>query len=444
MKDIAILGGGPGGYVAGIRAAQLGLDVVVIEKNRLGGTCLNVGCIPTKTYVASSNLLSKIKDSKKYGIDMDSDADVNFEALVKRKNRVINRMIKGIEFIFKKRKIKLINKKGVIIDKNTIKAGEETIKAKNIILATGSEPIIPDFLYSENFTIDNAQALDLKEKLNSVIIVGAGVVGCEFASIWADFGIDVTLVEMEDTILPFINKDITKRMEKILSKKGVEILTDTRVEKVFENTVELGSGKKLEADKMLLSIGRKPVLENIGIENLDLKYTEKGFISVDENMRASENIYAIGDIVPSAQLAHVASKEGIIAVENINGSLKSVDYDSIPWTIFTNPEIAYVGKSEDEIEGAITGKFPFRANGKALGANEAEGFVKVVADKDERVVGMRIIGPHASDLIHEGALAIKNNLTLEQIGDTVHAHPTLGESVMEAAEKALGKAIHIV
>ncbi|TYB30418.1 MAG: dihydrolipoyl dehydrogenase [Candidatus Mcinerneyibacterium aminivorans] len=444
MKDVIILGGGPGGYVAAIRAAQLGLDVTVIEKNKLGGTCLNVGCIPTKTYVASSNLMEKIKKAKKFGIKNTSNPEIDFEALVKRKNRVVNRMVKGIEFIFNRRNIEFVNQKGFIVDRNTVRVGDEKLKAKNIIIATGSQPIIPKSFYSKDFTIDSSQALDLKKKIESVIIVGAGVVGCEFASIWADFGVEVNLVEMEDTILPFIGKDITKRMEKLLKRKGVKLFTGRKVDRVEGKKVILDNKKILSAEKMLLSIGRRPVLDNIGIENVDVNIDDDGFVQVDERMRAADNIYAIGDIVSSPQLAHVASKEGMVAVENISGKTKTLDYSSIPWTIFTNPEIAYVGKDEKEMDNPVIGKFPFRANGKALGADEAEGFVKIVADENNKVAGMKIIGPHASDLIHEGALAIKNGLSLEDVADTVHAHPTLGESVMEAAEKALGKAVHIV
>jgi len=443
MKDLVIIGGGPGGYVAAIRAAQLDLDVTLIEKNRIGGTCLNVGCIPTKTYVATANLMKKIKNSKKFGIKLDGDIDVNFDRLVKRKNRVVNRLVKGIEYILKKRKVEIINDTGKVLDKNTVIAGDKEIKTKNIIIATGSKPIIPEQFKIDDFTMDSAEALDLKNKPEHVIVVGAGVIGCEFASFWANMGIKVTLIEMKNRILPFVDKEISKKMERIFKKKKVDIYTGSPIKEVNDKTVVLENGDTITADKMLLAIGRKPILDEVGIDGVEIELDDDGFIKVNKKMQTNvENIYAIGDIINTAQLAHVASKEGVVAVENMKGIKSEINYNAVPWTIFTDPEVAYVGSSNGN--NNKIGKFPFRANGKALGLNETDGFVKIIADSDDKIIGMQIMGPHASDLIHEGTVSIHNNLKLEDMADTIHAHPTLSESVVEAAEDALGKVIHIV
>lgn len=443
MKDLVIIGGGPGGYVAAIRAAQLDLDVTLIEKNKIGGTCLNVGCIPTKTYVATANLMKKIKNSKRFGIEFEGEVNINFNNLVKRKNRVVNRLVKGIEYILKKRKVEIINETGKILDKNTVIAGDNEIKTRNIIIATGSKPIIPEQFKIDDFTMDSAEALDLKRKPEHVIVVGAGVIGCEFASIWANMGIKVSLIEMKNRILPFVDKEISKKMERIFKKKKVDIYTGSPIKKVDDKTVILENGEEITADKMLLAIGRKPVLDEVGIDGVEIELDNDGFIKVNEKMQTNvENIYAIGDIVNTAQLAHVASKEGVVAVENMKGIKSKINYKAVPWTIFTDPEVAYIGKSDEN--NKKIGKFPFRANGKALGLNETDGFVKIIADSDDKIIGMQIMGPHASDLIHEGTVSIHNNLKLEDIADTIHAHPTLSESVVEAAEDALGKVIHIV
>jgi len=443
MKDLVIIGGGPGGYVAAIRAAQLDLDVTLIEKNKIGGTCLNVGCIPTKTYVATSNLMKKIKNSKRFGIEFEGEVNINFNNLVKRKNRVVNRLVKGIEYILKKRKVEIINETGKILDKNTVIAGDNEIKTRNIVIATGSKPIIPEQFKIDDFTMDSAEALDLKKKPEHVIVVGAGVIGCEFASIWANMEIKVSLIEMKNRILPFVDKEISKKMERIFKKKKVDIYTGSPIKKVDDKTVILENGEEITADKMLLAIGRKPVLDEVGIDGVEIELDNDGFIKVNEKMQTNvENIYAIGDILNTAQLAHVASKEGVVAVENMKGIKSKINYNAVPWTIFTDPEVAYVGRSDEN--NKQIGKFPFRANGKALGLNETDGFVKIIADSDDKIIGMQIMGPHASDLIHEGAVSIHNNLKLEDIADTIHAHPTLSESVVEAAEDALGKVIHIV
>ena len=443
MKDVVILGAGPGGYVAAIRAAQLGLDVVCIDEKYVGGTCLNVGCIPTKTYVAMTDILKKTEEAENFGISVEN-VSVDFEKMVARKNEVVKKLVSGVEYIFKKRGVEFISGHGEIIDKNHIRVNDEVIETKNIIIATGSEPFIPDFLNIDGFTMTSRELLDQNQSIKDLVIIGGGVIGVEFANIWATLGAKVTIVEMQKQLLPMIDKKMAMRLKTIFKKRGIDVLTGKKVEKAEKGKVILDDGNEILADKMLVAIGRKPHLEGFGLENLGIEMDGK-FVKVNEFMQTSiDNVYAIGDILSSPQLAHVASKEGIVAIEHIAGHNTKINYDCIPSAIFTTPEIAVVGKNATDVENAKVGQFPFTANGKALGLGETDGYVKIVANENNIVVGMEIMGPHASDLIHEGALAIEKGLTLEDVAETVHAHPTLSETVMEAAENALGRAIHIV
>ncbi|MBN2726759.1 dihydrolipoyl dehydrogenase [Candidatus Mcinerneyibacteriota bacterium] len=439
MKDLIIIGAGPGGYVAAIRAAQLGVDVALVEKGRVGGTCLNVGCIPTKTYVAMAELYAKMQEASHFGIDLEGTLSLNFRRMVERKDEVVDQLVRGIERILQKRKIEVIPGEGRLTGPGSVEVAGKSYQARNIILATGSEPVIPGFLNIRDFTMDSTALLDRSEPLSSLAVIGGGVVGVEFASIWAHLGTKVSLIEMQPSLLPTLDKKIGTRLKSMLKKKGVEVFTSRKAEKVAPGEIILDDGTVIRAEKMLVAIGRRPVLKGIDTEKLGIR-TENGFITVSETMETSlKGVYAIGDLLASPQLAHVASKEGIVAVENIAGIKSRVNYNAIPWAVFTHPEIAVVGASE----GAREGKFPFSANGKALGAGESEGYVRIVADEEGKVTGMEIIGPHASDLIHEGALAVANGLTLEEVAETVHAHPTLSEAVAEAAEGALLRAIHL-
>ncbi|HOO59001.1 MAG TPA: dihydrolipoyl dehydrogenase [Candidatus Mcinerneyibacteriales bacterium] len=439
MKDLIIIGAGPGGYVAAIRAVQLGLDVALVEKGRVGGTCLNVGCIPTKTYVAMAELYAKMQEASHFGIDLEGTLSLNFRRMVERKDEVVDQLVRGIERILQKRKIEVIPGEGRLTGPGSVEVAGKSFQARNIILATGSEPVIPGFLNIPDFTVDSTALLDCSEPLSSLAVIGGGVVGVEFASIWAHLGTKVSLIEIQPSLLPTLDKKIGTRLKSMLKKKGVEVFTSRKAEKVAPGEIILDDGTVIRAEKMLVAIGRRPVLKGIDTEKLGIR-TENGFITVSETMETSlKGVYAIGDLLASPQLAHVASKEGIVAVENIAGIKSRVNYNAIPWAVFTHPEIAVVGASE----GAREGKFPFSANGKALGAGESEGYVRIVADEEGKVTGMEIIGPHASDLIHEGALAVANGLTLEEVAETVHAHPTLSEAVAEAAEGALLRAIHL-
>ncbi|HDS02698.1 MAG TPA: dihydrolipoyl dehydrogenase [Firmicutes bacterium] len=439
MKDIIIIGAGPGGYVAAIRAAQLGMDVTVIEKKRVGGTCLNVGCIPTKTYVAMAELFYKMKEASHFGIDITGEISFDVARMVERKNKVVDQLVNGIEMLFQKRKIELITGEGRLVDAQTVEVNGKQVKGRHVILATGSAPFIPDVLQIPDFTLNSTELLDYDKPLSSLAIIGGGVIGVEFASIYTLLGVQVSLIEMQHSLLPTLDKKIGNRLKSILKKKGAEIHTSKKAEKVSRGEIILDDGTEIHADRLLVAIGRRPVLQGIDTEKSGIK-THNGCIVVSESMETSlPGVYAIGDLLDTPQLAHTASKEGIVAVENIAGEKSRVNYNAIPWAVFTYPEIAVVGSAE----GAVEGKFPFSANGKALGVGESEGYVRIIGDASEKVIGMEIMGPHASDLIHEGALAIENHLTLSDIARTVHAHPTLSEAVAEAAEGALGKAIHM-
>lgn len=459
--DITILGGGPGGYVAAIQAAKLGAKVVLIEKEKLGGTCLNVGCIPTKCFVRSSEVFENLKEAEKYGLYAENPI-VDMKKVVERKNSVVTQLVDGIKYLLDKNNVDVIYGEGEIIDKETVyvkeRNTENTIKTKNIIIATGSKIAnipIPG-IDLENVITSN-EALDLTELPKRLVIVGGGIIGMEFAFIFNSFGTKVTVIEYLDDILSVLDEDVHKEITSIAIEKGIKIYTGSKVEEVIqsENKESLVVFTKDEvrkftcADKVLMAVGRKPYLGNIDIEKLNIELNENELgIKVNQKMQTNiPNIYAIGDVTNKIQLAHVASHQGVIAVKNILGENIEMDYDVIPSAIFTNPEIAVVGIGEKEaIDKGMevnVGKFPFQANGKALTLGESKGFIKVIKEKStNRIIGGSIIGPHATDLIAELALAVKNALTAEDIIETIHAHPTIAESVHEAALSTEGGAIH--
>lgn len=454
--DIVVIGAGPGGYVAAIRASQLGAKVAVVEKEKPGGTCLNQGCIPTKALVAGVEIIEKLEKAADFGIEI-KDYSFDFTKMIKRKDAVVNKLQQGIGFLFKKNKIDLYSGKGKLLTKETVEVetadGKEELKAKNIIIATGSSPLlIPSFNYDGQRVITSTEALELQEVPESLLIVGAGVIGCEFASIFSTLGSKVIMVDVMDRILPTEDRSISLNMTRIFKKKGVEIKTGIKIKEITpgENgiTAVLEDGSGLEARKALVSIGRKVETGGLGLEEIGIEKDEKGAVIVNERMETNvKGIYAIGDITNKIQLAHVASAQGIVAAENVMGKDKKMDYRSVPNCIFTSPEIASVGLTAQEAKEAgyevLEGRFSYRAIGKALAMGEEEGMVKLVVDKKtNRVLGGQLTGAHASDLIAEITLAIKNGLTAHQIASTIHAHPTLAEAVMEAAEAVYGKAIH--
>lgn len=452
MYDIVVLGGGPGGYVAAIRGAQLGAKVALIEARELGGTCLNRGCIPTKAMIASIDKLEAVKAAGEYGVEVDG-YKINFGKLQERKSQVVAQLVKGIHFLIKKNKIDFFKGYGHFLNENEIqvKSGE-TVAGKNIIIATGSEALLFDtFNYDGVNIISSDEALELTEIPESLLIVGGGVVGCEFATIYAALGTQVTIVEAMPNILPMADKDISTRLQTFFKKKGITIKTKTMIKeltvsgKVVKAVTDSG---ELEAEKALISVGRKVSTQGFGIEKTGVALGDKGEVLVNQKMQTNiPNIYAIGDVTNKILLAHIASHQGLVAVENILGKDVEMDYSVVPDCVFTRPEAASVGLTSDECakQGipVKVGKFNFIANGKAVAMGETDGMVKIIAKESDGVVlGVHIIGPHAADLISEAAIAIQNKLTIKDMVKVIHAHPTLSEAVMEAAEQALGMAIH--
>ena len=451
--DVAILGAGPGGYVAAIYLARLGKSVAVIEKDQLGGTCLNRGCIPTKALLSSIEVLSQVKESSSFGIDVAS-YKINFEKINSRKDDIVKKLRQGIDTLFKARKITLISGAGKLVSANEIEASGKLIEAKDIIIASGSIPLeISAFKFNHTNIISSDDILQLKDVPAGLIIIGGGAIGCEFAVIYNALGSKVTIVEMMDEILPNLDKETAKRLNLILKKKGISVLTSAKVEqlKQAEGKVSaiLSSGEELTADKALVCVGRKPNSDNLGLEALGIK-TERGRILTDSHMRTNiPNIYAIGDVVGRSQLAHVASYEGIAASKNIAGEKKETDYKAVPSCIYTEPEVASVGFSEEAAKNSgfdiKVARFPYMALGKAVAIAKTEGFVKLIGDKKTgRILGAHILGADATNLIAEAALAIKKDLSVEELGDTIHAHPTLAEGLMEACHIFSDKGIHVI
>jgi dihydrolipoamide dehydrogenase len=455
---IAILGAGPGGYVAAIRAAQLGAEVTVIEESEVGGTCLNRGCIPAKTLIASAEVLHKVKNAHNYGLDLQGSVSPNIQKIVERKNRVVDTQIKGIRGLFKSWGVKLVEGRGVIEGPDKIRVAlkdgtSADIESDRIIIATGSRPAgVPGFPFDGTRILSSDDAINPSSVPQSFIIIGAGVIGCEFAFIYKEFGADVTMVEMMPHAVSSEDDEISQLLERELKKKKIALFTDTGVKKVTLKedgvSVQLSDGKVLEAEKVLVSVGRAVNSSDIGLEAAGVKRGQKGEIMVDSRMQTSvAGIYAIGDVTGGIMLAHLASKEGIVAAENALGGNARVNYDVIPSAIFTSPEIGSVGLRERQAaEKGIkykVGRFQFRALGKAHAMGEITGMFKIISEEGtDRILGAHIIGPHASDLVHELAVAMENGLTVKDIARTIHAHPTLAEGIMEAAEDVHDSAIH--
>jgi len=456
---IIIIGGGPGGYVAAIRAAQLGADVTIIEEDKIGGTCLNRGCIPTKAILASVQTLALFERADQLGIEVEKVVP-NFSRMMERKNKIVSQLRGGIDYLLKANKVKVIKGKANFLNSHGIcietEAGRKELEGEKIIIASGSKPILLPFLDSNHpAVLTSEQALELKEVPESLLIIGAGVIGCEFASIFNPLGTKITMIEMMEQILPTEDKRVAQTMERIFKKRGINIFTSTKLEEITEYredgiTAKLDKGEKIEAEKILICVGRSPRINNMGLENLSLKTDQKGTILVNEKMETTQQgIYAIGDVVGGYLLAHVASEEGIIAAENATKLTSEIDYTSVPSCIFTSPEIGTVGLTSDETEEeemeVRIARFPFTACGKAHAIGETDGFVQlIVRESDHKILGGQIVGSHAADLVHEIALAIRWGLTAEQLSSTIHAHPTLSEAIMEAARKAEKKPIHFI
>jgi dihydrolipoamide dehydrogenase len=456
---LAIIGSGPGGYVAALRAARLGAEVTVIEEAEVGGTCLNRGCIPTKALLASTGMYARAKEMHRFGIEVEGTITPNIEKIMARKNKVVVVQVKGIRGLFRSWGVSLVEGRGKLLDPHRIevtdKSGSrETVEAESVIVATGSRPAqIPTFPFDGRNILSSDDALNIAEIPESVLIVGAGVIGCEFACIFRELGSEVTMVEMLPRAVSTEDVEISELLAKELKKKKIKLLNGVTVERVEvvngEVTALLGDGRELKAQKMLVSIGRAMNSNGIGLEEAGVETGARGEISVNGKMQTSrENIYAIGDVTGGMLLAHTASREGIVAADNICGNEASIDYSTVPAAIFTTPEIASVGLREFQAEEngvkVKTGHFQFRALGKSHAMGEISGFLKIVADSgSDKVLGAHIIGPHASDIIHEAALAIRKGLTAKDIAGTIHAHPTLSEGLMEAAEDVHDSAVHM-
>ena len=462
--DLLMIGGGPGGYVAAIRAAQLGLDVACVETEKLGGVCLNIGCIPTKALLTSALLVNEVKDAKKHGISM-AELSVDLGPAQERSRKVADQLNRGVTMLFKKNKVTHIEGYGRLAGKGKVEVeasdgSTSTYEAKHILLATGSRPRSLPFLEIDGEKIwSSDDALFAKEAPETLAIVGAGAIGMEFADIFEAYGSKVTILEALDRVLPVEDKDISAQMEKAFKKRGMDIHTGARLEKAEpgKKGVTLtfkdkkGETQTLTVDRVLSAVGRIPNTEDLGLDKAGVKLTERGnFIEVDQWMRTNvEGVYAVGDCAGGPLLAHKASHEGIVCVEKIAGEAHGpVDYANIPNCTYCHPEVASVGLTEEQAReqghDIEVGKFPWVGNGRALAHGDADGFIKVIRDKKySEILGAHIIGPHATELIAEFVLGRHLESTVEEMEKAIHPHPTLSEAVAEAALAALGRPIHI-
>ncbi|MEW9077341.1 dihydrolipoyl dehydrogenase [Terrisporobacter glycolicus] len=457
---VAVVGGGPGGYVAALKAAMLGAEVTVIEKNRLGGTCLNVGCIPTKALLASSDVLRTVQEAKSFGINVEGEVKPDFQAIVARKQKITDELVAGIQFLFDKRGVKKIDGFGKLIDKNTIEVTKddgsvEKVKADKIILANGSIPTVFPFMpYNGKNVITSDEVLSLEKLPKSMVIIGGGVIGSEIGQFYSSLGTKVTIVEVLPQILGRMDSDGAKALARQFKKDKIKVMCNVATDsfEVSDDIVKLNlnNGKSLEAEVVLLCTGRKPNLANSGVAEAGVKMTDRGFIEVNEYMETNlEGVYAIGDIIPGAMLAHVASAEGMVAAENaVKGNGETVNYKSIPSCVYTEPEVAGVGKTEDELKAEgieyHVGKFDFRGLGKAKAIGKIQGFIKILVDKDDVIIGATLVGPHCTDLLTELSLAVGLGLKAKDVGKVIHAHPSLSEGIMEALHDVHGECVHSV
>jgi len=461
--DIVVIGAGPGGYVAAIRAAQLGYNTACVEEGNLGGVCLNIGCIPTKALLESAAMITHLGHAKDFGITV-GELKTDLAQAVKRSRQVSERLVKGIGFLFKKNKVTHLQGRGRLAGKGKVevtgKDGKtQTVTARHVIVATGSRPRDLPFLKIDHDRVwDSTDAMMAQQAPKTLAIVGAGAIGCEFADVYAAFGTQVTIVEVAERILPLEDKDCSAVVEKSYRKRGMTVLTGTRLEKadIGKDGVKLtvktpkGETQVIEAERVLSAIGRAPLVEDIGLEKAGVKLDERGFIAIDRQMKTNvEGIYAIGDVAGPPLLAHKGSHEGVQCVEAIHGDPHAgIDYGNIPNCTYCHPEVASVGLTEEQAReqgfDIEVGTFPWTANGRALTAGETDGFVKIIRDKQySEVLGAHIVGPHATELIAEFVVGRHLETTAEEMDRAIHPHPTLSEAVAEAALASLGHALHI-
>jgi dihydrolipoamide dehydrogenase len=465
--DVVVIGAGPGGYVAAIRSAQLGLKTAIVEREYWGGVCLNIGCIPTKALLHSADLLEEARDSKQFGIVI-PQVDVDWGGVMKYKEKVVKQMTGGVNFLMKKNKIDTYNGSAKFVDRTTISVtssdGKESrVTAKNIIIATGSQPrALPPIggVFDEDRIISSTGALALSAVPKSIIIVGAGAIGVEFASAFRAFGAQVTIIEALPRLVPVEDEEISAELARAFNKRGIKVFTGAKLTKIDKGDGQVtatftdadGKEQQLTAERLLLGIGRAPNTKDLGLEAAGVELDQRGFVKVDEFLKTNvPGIYAIGDVaVTTPWLAHKASAEGIMVAEEIAGhTVQPINYRKVPGCTYSNPEIASVGLTEAQAReqgyDVKIGKFPFSANGKATILGQRNGFIKIVAEKKyDEVLGVHIIGPHATELIAEGGVALSHEATAESLMRTIHAHPTLYEALGEAEHAtAEGAAIHI-
>ena len=461
--DLLVIGGGPGGYVCAIRAAQLGLKTGCIEsRGTLGGTCLNVGCIPSKSLLNLSDMYKKAqKDYNNLGIEV-GEVKLNLKKIMMNKSKSVQVLTKGVEFLFKKNKVTYIKGKGVLFSKNDVvvyENGKKTsYKSKNIVIATGSSSSsVPGIEINEKNIISSTGAISLEKVPKSMVVIGGGYIGLEMGSVWSRLGSDVTVIEYLDHITPGMDREVSKEFQKILTKQGIKFLLNNKVTKVKDDNNKVvvefedkntKTKNKIECEKVLVSVGRKPYTEGLNLSKIGINKDKKGRIDIDKEFRTSiKNIFAIGDVIKGPMLAHKAEEEGIAVAEILAGQSGHVNYDVIPGVIYTSPEVAAVGKTEEELKKLNISykivKFPFMANSRAKVNNETEGFVKILADsKTDKVLGVHIIGPHSGDMIAEMAIAMEFGASSEDIARTCHAHPTHTEAIKEAALAVEKRPIH--
>ena len=460
--NVVVIGGGPGVYVCAIRLAQLGFKTACVEsRGSLGGTCLNVGCIPSKNLLNLSENFHKAKNFSNLGIET-GQLKLNIEKMMKNKDKAVTVLTKGVEFLFKKNKVtyfkgtgsfKSPNQISIIDDKNK----ETILEAQKIIISTGSEPVsLPNVKFDEKIILSSTGALSLNSVPKKMIVVGGGYIGLEMGSVWSRLGSEVHVIEFLDHITPGMDKEISKEFMKILTKQGISFHMQTKVESIKNNKTSAkvflmdkdGKKKELECDVVLISVGRKPNTKNLKLDSVGVLLDEKKRIKVNQNFETNiKNIYAIGDVIAGPMLAHKAEEEGIAVAELISGQSGHVNYDVIPGVIYTSPEVATVGKTEEQLKSLgikyKVGKFPFIANSRAKAINEPEGFVKILADeKTDKILGVHMIGPHVGEIIGEVAVAMEFGASSEDVARTCHAHPTFSEAVKEAALSIDKRAIH--
>lgn len=463
--DVAIIGSGPGGYVAAIRCAQLGMKTAIIEKySTLGGTCLNVGCIPSKALLASSHHVEEMEKFAEHGIQIAGDVKVDLQKMIERKQSVVDQTCAGVKFLMDKNKITVFEGLGSFESATQIKitkndGSAETIEAKNTIIATGSKPSnLPFITLDKERVITSTEALKLNEVPKHLIIIGGGVIGLELGQVYLRLGAQVSVVEYADRILPTMDGAISKELTKVLKKQGMKFYVSHKVQKVerqgeavfVEVENKKGEIEKIEGDYALVAVGRRPYTDGLNADKAGVNITERGQIEVNDHLQTSaSNIYAIGDVVKGAMLAHKASEEGIMVAEIIAGQKPHIDYNLIPGVVYTWPEVAAVGKTEEQLKADgveyKAGQFPFRALGRARASDDTNGFVKILADaKTDEILGVHMVGARVADLIAEAVVAMEFRASAEDIARTSHAHPTFAEAVMEAALDATEKrALHV-